>query len=183
MCPRGVRYCSPSVCPDLLELGGIGLVEVERDQPVEVADRRRIARSVDRYVNTNGGPDGAVQGVRRPVDAEQAELGQRPSLGGEERNEQGVVGMFPASTMRQLAQIPFVCGRQLHRQVSRIRHGPTSRCVGERQRAVDADLERQHGPADDALHGVEEHFVAARRARQSLHILGSLADDRGRMLR
>ena len=33
---------------------------------------------------------------------------------------------LPASTMRQLAQIPFACGRQLHRHESRIRHAPTA---------------------------------------------------------
>ena len=55
-----------------------------------------------------------------------AELGQRPPLGGEERDEQGVVGMRPGIDDERSWRRPLGAGVQLHRHWSRIAHDPTA---------------------------------------------------------
>ena len=157
--------------PDLLALGRVGLVEIERDQPVEVADRRRVAgvrRSIGEQQRGPVGPSPSLGDQSMPSTLSWASARRWAARNGTSRV---LSACSPASTMRQLAQIPFACGRQLHRHESRIRHVPTTAASPIVSDAVDADLERQLGVADDAPQRVEEHLVATRRARQSLHIV------------
>ena len=183
MCPSGVRYCSPSVARICSRWAGSASSRSSVINPSRWPIVAGSPAPVDRYVNSSEGWTGTSPELGNQSTPSTLSWASARRWATRNGTSSVLFAWSPASTMRQLAQIPFACGRQLQRHDSRIRHVPTTDASTDRHGAVDTYVEHQLRLADDATQRVEEHLVAARRARQSLHISSSLADNRGRMVR
>ena len=126
MCPSGVRYCSPSVARICSRWAGSASSRSSVISPSRWPIVAGSPAPVDRYVNSSGGRTGPSPELGNQSMPSTLSWARARRWAARNGTSSVLLACSPASTMRQLAQIPFACGRQLHRHESRIRHVPTT---------------------------------------------------------